>query len=629
MIILHMLNNLHKYGIFSSSKNQYQLLLRQNNQLIKEIKEMKSQIDNESYIAANNLYRKIIKDVNIRLFRILLREQYYGYHEDYLDVNFLYEYDDNNINNITFFRQIIFNKKIRNIVKHAVLKKFLKFGDNPDVVFKLLIDFLEKLTFPGNPAKETLRCDIIKGLLERKKDFIEMAKGILVGGNNMLNGGSEDVLRGEDDQLRGGSEDELRGEDDMLRGYDNMLRGEDDDMLRGEDDDMLIGGNEDELRGEDDDMLIGGNENELRGGASDNTVFLNSLFVFCALEFYDQIPLKDLCKRCIVLVNKDESERVIDKMERIINDTNIAPDRKSIYFVVVVDPKIDETKINNFVTVLLPNNVLRKKQNLFKSVITKDMSSFKKEIQDVICESDGVNADDLLNLIKNNSLQYIIDWLRNRASINLNPLKLNGRFIDPAELPIIQNFLQHFRNSLKDHTIVEIVNGNQTIIRVIFGTYIEDTLDLGRRIFKLEAGAEHHIKGIFPNLSEYIKLFYESKDFKLATDCDPIKIQVCDSANSKTFEGDLTVKSGVYQAFETPQINRCSGELGWYENGNSRMSFVKIYYINNNHYQFVDQECPIESKRSSDHLNLQTGGAYYKKYLKYKNKYLQSYLKNI
>ena len=70
MIILHMLNNLHKHGIFSKSKNHYKLLLNQNKILVKEIKEMKSKIDTESYIAANILYRKIKRNFKKILFLI-------------------------------------------------------------------------------------------------------------------------------------------------------------------------------------------------------------------------------------------------------------------------------------------------------------------------------------------------------------------------------------------------------------------------------------------------------------------------------------------------------------------------------------------------------------------------------
>jgi len=41
---------------------------------------------------------------------------------------------------------------------------------------------------------------------------------------------------------------------------------------------------------------------------------------------------------------------------------------------------------------------------------------------------------------------------------------------------------------------------------------------------------------------------------------------------------------------------------------------------------FVDRVCPSDSSRPSDIVSM-IGGAYYKKYLKYKNKYLTS--KNI
>ena len=60
MIILQMLNNLRMHGIISHSKEQHQILLKQNKQLINEIREMKSKLSPETYAIANVLYRKII-----------------------------------------------------------------------------------------------------------------------------------------------------------------------------------------------------------------------------------------------------------------------------------------------------------------------------------------------------------------------------------------------------------------------------------------------------------------------------------------------------------------------------------------------------------------------------------------
>jgi hypothetical protein len=57
------------------------------------------------------------------------------------------------------------------------------------------------------------------------------------------------------------------------------------------------------------------------------------------------------------------------------------------------------------------------------------------------------------------------------------------------------------------------------------------------------------------------------------------------------------------------------------------MWYVKITKVGSVHH-FKDVECPTESKRLSNAAS-QIGGAYYKKYLKYKNKYLQNSIKNI
>ena len=89
MIIPHILNNLKKYGISPSVVEQQQLLLKQNLQLIKEINEMKSKLDAASYGAANNLYKQIIKNDNIMLFKTLLKEQYYNNQDNNFDDNYL------------------------------------------------------------------------------------------------------------------------------------------------------------------------------------------------------------------------------------------------------------------------------------------------------------------------------------------------------------------------------------------------------------------------------------------------------------------------------------------------------------------------------------------------------------
>jgi hypothetical protein len=52
------------------------------------------------------------------------------------------------------------------------------------------------------------------------------------------------------------------------------------------------------------------------------------------------------------------------------------------------------------------------------------------------------------------------------------------------------------------------------------------------------------------------------------------------------------------------------------------MKFVKVIFDGSiNSMRFHDPECPTDSSRPSAVAGM-VGGAYYKKYLKYKNKYL-------
>ena len=602
-----MLNNLHKYGIQTTTNNQYQLLLQLNKKLIAEIHEMKAQIDHDSYVAANAVYRRIIKEVNIKLFRFLLREQYYNYRQNYIDLNFIYDYDDEfNVRNQAFFRQIIRTKQIRNIIKHAVLKKFLKQKEDPEVLFKILIESLEKLVLTG--AKDVLRCEIINGLVERKKQFIEKAKGLLTGGY-MFNNDKK-------------FSDEYEG---MLNNQnDDMLN---DDMLYNQNDDGLYNLNEDMLYNQNDDMLNNNNEFDiLQGGASDATILLSGLFVFCGLEFYDIPNIKNLCARCIVLVNPEEHERVISKMENIINDTTITQDKKSIYTVVIVDTTVDETKIKDFLT--LPNNLLERKQDIFKSIKDYDINIFKKVIDRMICNSVGVNSPDLITDMadKNKSIQDILKYINN-IDLDINTIKIGGYFIQNAtEKTRLIQIITKFEQSLSQHTIVEI--DAPPAYRIIFGTYIELSKDPSRRIFKIQSNAENFINN--DNLfKQCTVLFTRVRDFKQKNNCEAVNIQICADAEQLTLKGKFNVLSRVYEAFNDIINGQCSGELGWCPDDlNQKIKYVKIHRIADDNYQFQDQNCVVEIKRDAGALIFtQNGGNndYYKKYLKYKNKYLQSF----
>jgi hypothetical protein len=201
MIIPHILNNLKKYGISPSTVEQRQLLLKQNMQLVKEINEMKSRLDYSSYAAANNLYKQIIKFDNVMLFKKLLKEQYKNQENNFenFDNDLWYDDDNQNVKNIAFFRQIIFNKKIRNIIKHIVLKKFISNINyvNYEELLREYINYLENIVFPD--AREAMRCVYIQRFLAELQDYIDLTRNLHGGGrsninkNNILIGGTKDL----------------------------------------------------------------------------------------------------------------------------------------------------------------------------------------------------------------------------------------------------------------------------------------------------------------------------------------------------------------------------------------------------------------------------------------------------
>ncbi len=667
-----MLNNLHKHGIFSRSSEHYKLLLQQNKILVKEIKEMKSEIDIDSYTAANNLYRKIIKEVNIRLFRILLKEQYSGCQENDLDIDFLYDYDDNNIRNARFFRQIIFNRKIRNIIKHAVLKKFFKQRDDPDELFKILIDLLEKFG-TVDPTKEALRCIIIEGLLAKKIEFIKKAKGILKGGGDELKGGYENELKGGEDgyenELKGGG-DELRGEDGYGEdgygedGYgEDGLRGEDgyEDGLRGEDGYSEDGLDEHRLRGEE--LVDELNENELIGGATPLTISLNGIFAFIALECHNQ-QITDACQKCIVLVDKDEAERINLEIDKTLKDTSISNNKKSIYFVHIVDPsKVNKSEIIQSIASLYETEVNKRKIALFNAVIHSNSANLTKELGDIICEAGGsAIAEHLEDLIARTDLQNILTMINvgaGRRNFSTSPLKLYGNFIlTDDKRKKIHRCLQAFRSSTVTPSVHEFVDGGRVFFRIIFGVYIENTLG-DRKIHKILPGVETRILGIDPEIQEIIKLYTASQHIVKvnAATTTPRKVTIVTTPPDECLTGDINTVSNVYVAIPDPIANPCIGEIGYYNVTELNMKFVKVIFNGSiSDMSFQDKDCPTDSSRPSTAAGMVGGamvgsamvdgamvdgamvdgamvdgamvdgamvdGAYYKKYLKYKNKYL-------
>ena len=67
-------------------------------------------------------------------------------------------------------------------------------------------------------------------------------------------------------------------------------------------------------------------------------------------------------------------------------------------------------------------------------------------------------------------------------------------------------------------------------------------------------------------------------------------------------------------------------ELGWYKPNND-LYFVKVEGDDIDNITFFNDDCPFVETRTYDRAVIQAGGAYYKKYLKYKNKYFSK--KNI
>jgi hypothetical protein len=72
-----------------------------------------------------------------------------------------------------------------------------------------------------------------------------------------------------------------------------------------------------------------------------------------------------------------------------------------------------------------------------------------------------------------------------------------------------------------------------------------------------------------------------------------------------------------------------AGEIGYYDAGDRNIRFVKINFTDTGDpkkMKFNDPECPYVETRLATRAVKQAGGSYYKKYLKYKNKYINQIL---
>ena len=561
MIILNMLNNLNKYGIIPSTGKQNILLLKQNKQLIDEIKIMKSKLSHEAYTSANIFYRKIIKEVNIRLFRILLREQYYNNLDNNLNINFLFDYDDNNNTNITFFQQIIFDKKIRNIVKHTVLKKFIMEDEDFEALFNLLIEKLDKLVLT-DPTRETRRCEIIDGLLARRAEFIDLAKRFTGGGNNIL-----------------------------------------------------------------------------VGGAITNLV---NLFVISALVINDP-QITELCKKCITVIDKSNSDNIKKKIDEIIDDNKITIKDKGLYEPYItgaeniqkeqIDVYIQDNRndnyakskyITNFIKLIIhsKNDEYITEVNKLKIIIEKKEQNL--DIENYIEEEKEIKIDKKINKLNDIlAKDKIDDVICNLESININenPLILelmNGEFypIDSSNFDKIKLWLRQYSKSIDSHTIETIGNGKKDSARIIFGTYIQlIKSDLGKgQIIKLEY-IKYEKKWQFLNLKlnkweDWIEPFMDNiiliSIIKATLDYQnniiaKEKKNITIDTKYGCFTATLFVPTNVYVL-----MNKDKSEIGYYETGK------EIYYVQTKIFEndknlvinFQDTTCPNVETRSFDRANL-------------------------
>jgi len=408
MIIPNILNNLKKYGIFPSNGKQNILLLKLNKQLIDEIRIMRSKLSHERYASANTLYRKIIKEVNIKLLRVLLREQYYNNLDNNIDINFIFDDNDDNddnLININFFRQIIFNRQIRNIVKHAVLKKFtMEEEEDIEVLYNYLIDKLDKLDLRGDPNKDSQRCLIINGLVSRRVEFIDLAKRFTGGGNN---------------------------------------------------------------------ILVGGAMNDLV-----------SLFVFCILAI-NEPTITELASKCINAINKSDSNNIKEKINEILNDQQIEPEKKPLYTTYVSEQTIEKEKIKNKYKTKNYAEIANEVNTLIISITN---NNYNKVINEIIDEGekrgerrreeDGEKKylNDILECKK------IDDVIRDIESIDINNIHLHLKLLDKKYIDLYRNhdllnkiilWLRQYSKSIESHTLETLGDLQKGSARIIFGSYIQ------------------------------------------------------------------------------------------------------------------------------------------------------------
>ena len=192
MNIFDILNNIRKHGI-SPSGIPSNISSKPNNQIVNEIRKLRAKLSSDKYKQANELYKKVIKPINISFIKSLYTVLNYASNNNYdplLDYDYLYEqYDKNNIENPVIYKLLRENILKRNLFKYIIIIHYSNKSDNKiyDKIlytYKRFIDKHKKMMGSGYNGK-IVGSDIMKG------------------GSDIMKGGS-DVIKEDLDIMKGG-----------------------------------------------------------------------------------------------------------------------------------------------------------------------------------------------------------------------------------------------------------------------------------------------------------------------------------------------------------------------------------------------------------------------------------------
>jgi hypothetical protein len=187
MIIFEIFNILRKYGI-SSSGIPSNISSMANHQILNEISKLKAKLSSDIYKQASELYKKVIKPINISFIKSLYTMQQYASNNNYdplLDYDYLYEqYDKNNIENPVIYKLLRENILKRNLFKYIIIIHYSNKSDNKIYekilyAYKRFIDKHKKMIGSGYNGK-MVGSDIIKGGSDIIKEDLDIMKGGLL-----------------------------------------------------------------------------------------------------------------------------------------------------------------------------------------------------------------------------------------------------------------------------------------------------------------------------------------------------------------------------------------------------------------------------------------------------------------